>query len=167
MRMSEKEFGQLLQRNPKLAACMDVTGRHLKKNAKYRNKKVYIYENGMVLYEEKLPPPLKPIEVYDSIKEYNRWVELQLLQRAGRVSGLARQVLLIIQDKFTDDTGKTIQQIAYRADFFYRDIETGVVIVEDVKAFDEKLKRYRTTKDFDIKWKLLKNKYPEYSFRIY
>lgn len=167
MKMSEKEFGQLLQRNPKLAACMNVTGHYSKQNAKYRNKKVYVYENGVVLYEERLPPPMKPIEVYDSIKEYNRCVELQLLQRAGKISGLARQVLLIIQERFSDDTGKTIQQIAYRADFFYRDTATNVVIVEDVKAFDEKSKRYRTTKDFDIKWKLLKNKYPEYSFRIY
>lgn len=31
-------------------------------------------------------------ELFDSSKEYRRWCELKLLERAGKVSGLKRQV---------------------------------------------------------------------------
>lgn len=44
---------------------------------------------------------------------------------------------------------------SYRADFFYID-EHGATVVEDVKGYDENKKKFRTIKDFEIKWKLLK-----------
>ena len=79
---------------------------------------------------------------YDSKKEYARWKELQLLQRAGEISGLERQKRFILQPSFEFE-GKTIRAITYIADFYYKD-ETehrdhcqdmySRWVVEDVKS---------------------------------
>ena len=65
---------------------------------------------------------------FDSQKEYRRWGELQLLQRAGYISNLKRQVPYVVipsSDKFR----KTV----YIADFEYRDA-SGATVIEDVKG---------------------------------
>ena len=78
--MSEKEFQLLCAKSPKLTAQIPVS--KAPATPKYRNVKVYVYANGYVSYGVKLPAPAKPIDVFDSTKEYNRWNELQLLERA-------------------------------------------------------------------------------------
>ena len=50
-----------------------------KKSSKYGNKKIEY--NG---------------EVFDSKKEYKRWCELKLLERAGKISDLKRQVKYVL-----------------------------------------------------------------------
>lgn len=160
--MSEKEFQLLCAKSPKLAAQIPVS--KAPATPKYRNVKVYVYSNGYVSYGEKLPKPAAPIAVFDSIKEYNRWNELQLLARAGKISNLKRQEKIVIQEKIISN-GIAIKEIAYKADFVYN--EGDAYVVEDVKPFDNALQKHRLTKDFTLKWKLLQAKYPAYSFRIY
>lgn len=162
MRLSEKEFQALCAKSPAIAARAPI--RKTSTTAKYRNVKVYIYKNGVVSYGGKLEGLGTPIDVFDSTKEYNRWNELLLLERAGKITNLQRQVKMIIQEK-TILAGATVKEIAYKADFVYN--EENKHIIEDVKPFDDKTKRHRLTKDFTLKWKLLQVKYPQYVFRIH
>ena len=106
----------------------------------------------------------KIIAVYDSVKEYNRWYELCLLQKAGKIHELRRQIRIPIQEAFVYNNEK-INAIDYVADFRYT--KNGKTVVEDVKPLDSKTEKYRLTKDFVLKWKLLKHKYPHYEFVIF
>lgn len=84
-------------------------------------------------------------EVFDSQREYNRYRELVLLQRAGQISDLERQVKIeLIPSQRVD--GKVVERpCTYVADFVYR--EGGKTVVEDTKGF--------RTKDYIIKRKLM------------
>ena len=82
---------------------------------KYHNAKVE--ENG---------------ETFDSFKEYNRWCELKLLERAGKIHDLKRQVTFEVVPKCTKDDGKAERAVKYIADFVYT--ENGRRIVEDTKG---------------------------------
>jgi hypothetical protein len=70
----------------------------------------------------------KPTEVdgikFASKKEAHRYKELQLLQRAGKIAGLRKQVAFPI-----------VINTRYIADFVYLDLQTGLEIVEDVKGY--------------------------------
>lgn len=163
MRLSEKEFQGLLTKCPQLAIHLpNGLSEH---PLKYRNIKVYVYSDGYITYGEKDLAHGKPVDVFDSTKEYNRWNELLLLERAGKVSQLRKQVKLIIQPAIQTN-GNFIREIAYKADFMYNDSQNHT-IVEDVKPFDSKTKKHKTTKDFQIKWKLLQVKYPMFFFKIH
>ena len=83
--------------------------------------------------------------VFDSRKEYIRWCELVLLQKAGQITELKRQVKyeLIPSQKVG---GKVAERACtYVADFVYTD--NGKTIVEDTKGYK--------TKDYIIKRKLM------------
>lgn len=82
---------------------------------------------------------------FDSVKEYRRWCELSLLERAGTIQNLQRQVKFeLIPSQRID--GKVIERpCTYIADFVYTG--NGKMVVEDTKGF-------RTT-DYIIKRKLL------------
>lgn len=84
-------------------------------------------------------------ETFDSKKEYNRWTELALLQRAGQISDLKRQVKfeLIPSQKIGGRTAE--RACSYTADFVYS--ENGKTVVEDTKGFK--------TKEYIIKRKLM------------
>lgn len=93
---------------------------------------------------------------FDSVKEYKRWCELRLLEKAGAIFNLQRQVEFeLIPAQRESDTigvrggvkkGKTIEQkCCYVADFVYT--ENGKTVVEDTKGF--------RTKDYIIKRKLM------------
>ena len=72
---------------------------------------------------------------FDSQKEYHRWCELKLLERAGRITGLARQVKFVLIPSQKDSHGKTIErECSYLADFSYIDTATGESVVEDAKG---------------------------------
>lgn len=97
-----------------------------------------------------------PDGTFDSMKEFNRWQELKLLQRAGEISGLERQYKfeLIPSQK---ENGKTVEKaVTYIADFVYVD-RNNRMIVEDVKSEATKTAAYR------IKRKLM---YWRYHIRI-
>lgn len=136
-----------------------------KTSPKYRNKRVYLYGNGIVVSQkdEKFGAL---IASYDSEKEYSRHCELLLLEQTGHIIELKRQVPIKIQDKFLYH-GAAIKEISYKADFMYMEgSNKDCIIVEDVKGYDEKTGKYLTTKDFDLKWKLLKCRYPDFDFRV-
>ena len=83
---------------------------------------------------------------FDSKKEATRFAELQLLQRAGEIFDLQRQVPFTLIPKQVRD-GKTIERpCVYKADFVYKD-KDGTEIVEDVKGV--------CTKEYRIKKKLM------------
>lgn len=99
---------------------------------------------------------------FDSIKEYRRFCELRLLERAGEVAGLRRQVKFILipaQREFCNEIyakgkkkgcfkpGKLLEQeCSYIADFVYTDKDRRQV-VEDTKGFK--------TPEYIIKRKLM------------
>ena len=83
--------------------------------------------------------------VHDSRKEANRWSELLILERAGLISDLKRQVKYELIPKQEGE-----RAVEYVADFEYID-ENGQKIVEDVKGCKEGL-AYRV---FVIKRKLM------------
>lgn len=79
---------------------------------KYGNEKVYTSDGIM----------------HDSIKEANRWCELKLLQRAGKIKDLRRQVKFELLPKQDGE-----RAVSYVADFVYT--ENGRKIVEDAKGY--------------------------------
>lgn len=88
-------------------------------------------------------------QTYDSKKEYRRFRELQLLERAGVITDLRRQVkfVLIPAQKIG---GKVVErECSYYADFVYQ--HDGKTIVEDCKGMK--------TDVYKIKRKLLLERY--------
>lgn len=67
-------------------------------------------------------------QVFDSVKEYHRWCELRLLERAKRISDLQRQVKYELIPKQDGERACT-----YVADFVYIDSD-GRTVVEDTKG---------------------------------
>ena len=66
-------------------------------------------------------------QVFDSVKEYHRWGCLRLLERAGAIKDLKRQVKFELIPRIGDE-----RPCNYIADFTY--IENGELVVEDVKG---------------------------------
>ena len=123
------------------------------KNAKYHNEK--ITKDGMT---------------FDSVKEYRRFCELLLLEKAGAITDLKRQIPFeLIPAQYEEiPTGQFYKRgeragqqkvkrvciensVVYNADFVYT--ENGETVVEDTKSKATK------TKDYIIKRKLLLWKY--------
>lgn len=112
-----------------------------KNGNKYNNKKVEV--DGIV---------------FDSKREAERYQELSLLEKAGVIRDLQRQVkyILIPAQREPDIVGKRggikpgrviEKECSYVADFVYFDNEKQENIVEDTKGF--------RTKDYTIKRKLM------------
>lgn len=100
----------------------------LSMRSKYHNKKVTL--DGIT---------------FDSRKEAKRYQELRLLERAGAISDLQRQVAFILIPSQKVD-GKVVERpVKYLADFVYT--EDGEMVVEDTKGFK--------TADYIIKRKLM------------
>ena len=73
---------------------------------------------------------------FDSVHEYSRWQELKLMQKAGEIYDLQRQVPFVLIPTQKDElTGKVIErECKYIADFTYRSCKTGRIVVEDAKG---------------------------------
>ena len=89
---------------------------------------------------------------FDSKREANRWAELRLMERAGQIQKLKRQVkYLLIPSQYRD--GKCIErECSYLADFVY--VKDGHLVVEDCKGFrtpEYKLKRKLMLERYDIR----------------
>ena len=170
MIMSEKEFQELIAKNPSLRIRNQGGKKEpqeetpKKPYVKYWNIKVYIYEDGFVSEMKDLETHGKIATVFDSRREYARYLQLVYMQEAGKIRNLDRQKTLLIQEPFVYD-GQKIKAITYNADFFYE--ENGREVVEDVKALDAKTGKSRMTEVFKLKWKILKHNYPQYDFRIF
>ena len=99
--------------------------------------------------------------VHDSRLEASRWCELKLLERAGAIKDLRRQVefeLIPAQyesferyskkgTRLKDGVKLVERKVSYVADFVYHDVEANKMVVEDTKGFK--------TKDYKIKKKLM------------
>ena len=107
------------------------------------------FHNNKVTYED---------QTYDSMHEYQRYLELIALQKEGMISDLQRQVkYLLIPAQREPETigkrggiikGKLIErEVAYYADFVYKDEETGKIVVEDAKGV--------CTKEYILKRKMM------------
>ena len=108
---------------------------------------------------------------FDSKKEANRWAELKILEKAGKIEDLRRQVkFVLIPAQYEDSTevyqrgankgkpkrGKLLEhECAYIADFVYRVVETDRTTVEDVKG----CKVSKAYDIFVIKRKLMLERY--------
>ena len=95
-------------------------------------------------------------EEFDSKKEYKRWIQLNILQEAGEINSLHRQVKYILIPTQRKN-GKILErECSYVADFTYFD-KHGRFHLEDTKSEATK------TKEYVIKRKLLLK---EYGIRI-
>ena len=105
-----------------------------KNKSKYGNRKV-IYD-GMV---------------FDSRKEQIRYAELCLMERAGYIKCLRRQVKYVLIP--SQKRGKKVieRECSYYADFVYTDTRTGDTVVEDCKGY--------RTEVYRIKKKLMLERY--------
>ena len=104
-------------------------------------------------------------ETFDSRREYARYRELQLLERAGEIKDLRRQVQFLLipahyeeyprygkkGQRLTNGRRCVERECSYLADFVYRDNATGRKVVEDTKGM--------RTKDYIIKRKLMLHKH--------
>lgn len=86
---------------------------------------------------------------FDSQKEYQRWLDLQRMEKMGVISDLERQVEYVL---IPSQKGKTRNEraVKYIADFRYFDY-SGFQVVEDVKGVK--------TPDYIIKRKLMLHLY--------
>ena len=147
----EKYMKQQKRRAAPSAAAVQNTDRA----AKYRNTPTErVTASGAVLR-------------FDSQKEARRYDHLILRQQAGEIRDLRLQVDFTLQEAYTDQEGRRIRAIRYRADFtYYRPPEDGshaaywadragvpwVLVVEDVKS------RPTRTREYLIKRKLMKER---------
>lgn len=90
-------------------------------------------------------------QTFDSKKEARRYQELLLLEKAGEIYDLRRQVKFkLIPTQRDEVTGEVVErECSYKADFVYE--EVGETVVEDVKGF--------RTKEYIIKRKLMLYQY--------
>ena len=93
--------------------------------SKYRSKKIII--DGIT---------------FDSKRESDRYVELKLLERCGKIKDLELQHKFVLQPSFKKN-GKTIRAITYIADFTYFDLERMRIVVEDVKGYKTEVYRLK------------------------
>lgn len=99
---------------------------------------------------------------FDSKMEYERYLELYTLQKAGHISDLKCQQPFELIPAFTDASGKKHRATTYKADFTY--IENEKLVVEDVKGKSTSRSGKGTTtetKEFKLKQKLFALKYKD------
>lgn len=80
---------------------------------------------------------------FDSKAEARRYKELKLLEQAGYIADLQRQVKYELIPKQGGE-----RSVNYYADFVYLEVKTGIKVVEDVKG--------HRTREYVIKRKLMR-----------
>jgi hypothetical protein len=78
---------------------------------------------------------------FDSRKEANRWMELQLLERGGEISDLQRQVKVELMGQHRPLYTRTGRKMKLTFDFAY--IDNGVQVFEDAKGYP--------TRDYEVR----------------
>ena len=96
---------------------------------------------------------------FDSIVESQRYGELVMMRCAGEITDLQVHPVFVLLDAFTDARGRKHRALTYESDFIYRELNSGLVVIEDVKGIK--------TKEFRIKEKLLCRVLPvTHEFRV-
>jgi len=116
MRMTEAEYDALLARQKQAGNVVNkpVSPTLPSGQARYRNEPVIV--DGVR---------------YASKKQYTRWCQLQMLEKAGKVSNLRREVPFVIAPAVTIN-GRNKPPLRYYADAVY--VENGREVVEDTKS---------------------------------
>ena len=78
---------------------------------------------------------------FDSKKEANRWMELQLLERGGEISDLQRQVKVELIGQYRPLLTRTGRKMKLTFDFSY--VDDGVQVFEDAKGYP--------TRDYEVR----------------
>ena len=86
---------------------------------------------------------------FDSVKEYNRFFVLSIMQKAGIIQGLERQVRFELLPSQYEDGKCIFRGCSYIADFTYW--QNGKFVVEDVKGY----KKGEAYKYYTLKKKML------------
>jgi hypothetical protein len=120
------------------ARALGLPGGKRKRRHKYNAKKVQL--DG---------------KTFDSEKEANKYLELKLLKRAGKIKEFELQPKFELQPAFKDRNDKLIRAIIYKADFRVT-YPNGRVEVIDTKG--------KATKEYLIKKKLFLYRYPDIIF---
>jgi len=89
---------------------------------------------------------------FDSVKEKNYYINLKLLQKAGKIKELELQKEFELQPSYRLN-GKTNRKIVYRADFTYKTTEDDKLHVVDVKGYRTDVYRLKK-KVFEYKYKI-------------
>lgn len=85
-------------------------------------------------------------QLFDSKREAERWIQLNLMQKAGEIKDLSRQVPFeLIPVVVNPETGHKERPTQYIADFTYW--QDGKLVVEDAKGM--------RTREYMIKRKLM------------
>lgn len=79
---------------------------------------------------------------FDSKKEAQRYMELQLLERAGEISNLRRQVKIDLMGQHRPLYTRTGRKMRLTIDYAY--VEDGVEVLEDSKGV--------WTRDFEVRY---------------
>ncbi|MEN6566362.1 MAG: DUF1064 domain-containing protein [Veillonellales bacterium] len=112
--------------------------KYSKRQAKYHNEKVLV--DGIL---------------FDSKKEADKYAELQMLKRAGVVTEIDLQPKFLLQAGYRDyHTKRWVRPIIYVADFRVAYADGRVEV--DTKGF--------RTKEYRLKLKLFRQKYPDIVF---
>lgn len=85
------------------------------------------------------------INGFDSLKEFKRYHELLLMEKAGKIQGLTRQVRFELLPAQYDGKKCVYRGVSYYADFTYW--QNDKFVVEDCKGFK--------TKDYILKAKMM------------
>jgi len=78
---------------------------------------------------------------FDSKKEALRWMELQMLEKAGEISDLQRQVKVQLMGQYAPIYTRTGRKMKLTFDFSYT--ENGVLVYEDTKGYP--------TRDYEVR----------------
>lgn len=131
-RMTIEEIRSITGRagaRPSLAQMRDNPAERTKRSQKYGNQKVV--DAGTT---------------FDSKAEHRRWQYLVMLEKAGEIRNLSRQVPYELIPAQVSPSGKKHRPTAYLADFVYQ-TAAGQTVVEDVKG--------AVTPEFRLKRKLM------------
>ncbi len=88
---------------------------------------------------------------FASKREAHRWQELRLLEKAGEISELARQVAYPLVARVENSNGFGVTVGHYIADFVYRQKGDAVLVIEDSKGFRTDLYKWKA-KHFAIQY---------------
>ena len=80
---------------------------------------------------------------FDSKREAKRWAELCLLERAGEIADLRRQVPLMLEGRNGPLLTRTGRRMRLTVDFAYTDLASGLTIYEDAKGVP--------TRDYEVR----------------
>lgn len=80
---------------------------------------------------------------FDSKREAQRWSELRLLERAGKIRDLQRQVPIELEGRDGPLLTRTGRTMRLTLDFAYFDVALGLTVYEDAKGYP--------TRDYEVR----------------